>query len=202
MNPAWPDPPWLTRTLLESPWQLAIVIVVVGAAALVAGVNQGRPTLQRAGLGSLLCAVLLVGVAWAVETDRELLMRLTRSLVAAAAADPMDLDTFSRLSDPQANVGGDDRDTLMELARSVSQKVRVDQALVMDLNALVTTEDRSKSLLAVAGKATLRRGDFQSPYSARMILQWRKSDGQWRVVGLERLAVNGRDVQASLRGLL
>lgn len=201
MDTNWPDPPWLAYNFLESPWKLIILIGGIGACVLFVGLRQGRANLQQGGLAGLGVALVIFAIAWFVETDREAIMRQTRRLVVAARAQPLDLDTFIALSDPTLKLGDRDRHNLIELAQSTRKLVRVTSAIVMDLNATVTRPRKGKSLLAVTGNAAYLKENFEVSYGARLLLRWEQIGGKWVVMDVEKLTINGMDVDTALRAI-
>ncbi len=79
------EPP-MHATLFENPWVPVVVLVALGAVLRTAGRRASRPRLVAASWAAYAAAVGLVGLAAAVNTDREQIAAHTKAMLVSAEA--------------------------------------------------------------------------------------------------------------------
>jgi hypothetical protein len=112
----------LRYLLFENPLTLWILL---GVAAVVAGLvwmRTGSPRAARAALGCLAAGVLIGVLAWAVETDRERLVRTLDTM--AKAVDRGDAEVLIECISPQYRNGAFDKAALAGAVRLGLRQVR------------------------------------------------------------------------------
>jgi len=112
----------LRYLLFENPLTLWILL---GIAAVVAGLvwmRTGSPRAARAALGCLVAAVLIGVLAWAVETDRERLVRTLDTM--AKAVDRGDAEALIERISPEYRNGTFDKAALASAVRLGLRQVR------------------------------------------------------------------------------
>ena len=77
------DPPFIEHLLLEQPWPLAVVVIVIGVILFIVARRSGKRPLYYVALASAVLAPLLFVLSSMVTTDREHLMDQTTQLVHA-----------------------------------------------------------------------------------------------------------------------
>jgi hypothetical protein len=202
MPPNWEPSPWLTRVLFESPWGVAVFLVVLGVVLFVFGGRAGKAVLQRVGLGCVIAAVGLVVLAAMVETDREALLRRTAE-ITAAVRDPFNLDKLIGLSTDDATLLDMPKASLIPVAKSAMTMVKVSAVYLTTYDAHVEGDGEGQSYLAVTGRLseTKTSGGASGGFKVQAILHWRKVGGEWKVDRVEQMRLNDQDAGAVIRAL-
>ncbi len=194
-------PPMFELLLFESPWAAITVLVILS------GVFSALSRKRRSKLLGVLAAVGLIAacgvyaLAWAVTTDRELLIEQTHRLVAATA--PLDQAMLDSLIDPTAIVSGPDGgrwlgyDQINPRLRGAVKRFGIDSQRVRQVKAHAQDTGWGESTLTVR---TIANGSGIGPVNTGWRLTWRRGqDGIWRVVDIRWVLFNGQTVS---RGLL
>jgi len=202
-------PPMFEHLLLESPWAVMGVLLVV---AIVLALISRRRRSKAVGLCALAALILSAGVfglAKAVSTDREQLMQHTRALVGATA--PMDPTVLDRMIDPAATVTGPGGtiwltfDQISPRLKRVVGRLGVQSQRVREVQALSRDGAWGESTVIVRTEAS---GAGGMPINTGWHLTWQKevpkaaganAAGGWRVVDIRWKRLNGQEVT---RGML
>lgn len=198
----WPDPPLLQHLVLESPWALALVLLLVGVALVFIARRSGRGHAGPAYVGCVLMAlaVLVPIIAYLVETGRERIAQNTRDL-ALAPEDPFDLQTILDLTTQDVRLIDMDREGLIALAPRFEEVVKIEDVRVTNLMTVQDSETYGRSYVAVLGRFHSSQG-ISSPFKVQAILRWRREpDGKWRMHQIEQMAIDGVPVQQLGRGI-
>jgi hypothetical protein len=185
-----PSPPVWQSLLLEQPWPLAVLLLVVGVVLRSVGRRTGRRGLRRAALVSVLLAAGVVALAYFVETGREAVRRHTLGLVDAV--EPLDADRVSalladdvRVTGPRGRVLVDSGDVRRRL-QSANRRYSVASHRVRDLDVWAAG-DEGRAMLALYSQIN------ETPALTRWGLWWEKQDGAWRVTEIRWLSYQGRE---------
>lgn len=183
-----PPPPVWQSLLLEQPWPLAIVLLVIGALLRTVGRRTGKRGLTRVALGAVVLAAGVVALAYFVETGREAVRRLTLELVESV--DPMDsaavdalLADDVRVTGPQGRVIVESGAVRRRLA-SANERYRVSSHRIRDLNVWAEGE-AGRAELALYSQVNA------TPALTRWGLWWEKRGGAWRVTEIRWLRYQG-----------
>jgi len=108
--------------LLENPLTLWILLGIAAVVAGLAWMRTGSRRAARAALGCLAAGVLVGVLAWAVETDRERLLRTLDTM--AKAVDRGDAEALIECISPEYRSGPSDKAALAAIVRLGLQRVR------------------------------------------------------------------------------
>jgi len=167
----------LRYLLLENPLTLWILL---GIAAVVAGLvwmRTGSPRAARAALGCLAAGVLVGVLAWAVETDRERLVRTLDTI--AKAVDRGDAEALIECISPEYRNGAFDKAALASAVRLGLRQVRATAD-----SPVIRQRDREA---CVTQAYTFRPAPGARPVPAEFErVTWQGAfapdpDGQWRL---------------------
>jgi hypothetical protein len=201
--PRLPDPPALAHYFLESPWFAVVGLVLGGALALIVLNRQGRAGL---GAGMMLAgfalAAMVAVVALLVETQRELLIRQTRELVArTAAADtaalgPMLSDRVSFSSSlPLGQALPVDKESLLDSVRTnLGQSYRIAEHSTGGEQATIDGANTARTQLRVWVELNRDQAITGAPIGSWWRIDWRLEGDQWRVSGLTLMQLDGLGV--------
>jgi hypothetical protein len=173
--------------LYETPWWLPAGIAAVGVVLFMVGTSKGEKRLRLAGAGVVALAVLLIGLSWALKSEREIVEERTRGMLTAI--EKRDWQTFRGYLHPKivvvGSVQGPER-----VAGAVEAAVRlfdIDSLRVSALDAVVEGETIQVSVQVVAhGKNTMQPTGWQ--------LDWRKDQtGQWTLFDVDARDAPGFD---------
>ncbi|MFA9477024.1 DUF4440 domain-containing protein [Phycisphaerales bacterium AB-hyl4] len=181
-------PPLWEHLLLERPWPL-VVALLVGAILIRYVARQRRqPVMGHVALGLAIAAGGVLALAWTVTTDRQLLERHTRQLVAATES-PGDFSVIDRLLAPDAVLTGPDGDVWMNLSAIRNQleqaidRYTIDDQIIRDIGAEVTGDNRARSAFDLRTYSGAQAG---LPTRSTWTLHWRRGDdGEWRITRVQ-----------------
>lgn len=196
------QPPMFDHLFLESPWAVLTVCVIAALVLVIVGRQRRSKRLAALSVVALALAVGVWGLARAVTTDREQLIRDTHDLVAATA--PLDQAALDRLLDPSVTVSGSDGTVWLGAGLVTPRLSKVVSRF--DVNS-----QRVRSVQAVAhdtgwGESTVTvRTEFSSaggtPINTGWHLSWRRgpeTHGAWRVVDIRWMRFQGQEVQRGM----
>lgn len=189
----WPEPP-PSYYLLENPWPIAIVLLILGAALVIIAYRTGgrRVKIAAAVVGAL--AAALVALAYLVTTDREAIDRNTESLVGAAVV-PVELDVFRQTLSKDVRLFDRDYQSILDGIQRGLDRWNVRYAYITGLE-VDQTGDQGRSYLAVITRLDSNIGGGST--LTRWMLHWKKEpDGAWRVVKIEWLSIGDEPARAS-----
>ncbi len=206
--PRLPAPPWFESVLFESPWTIAVALVVVGGVLFwwFNRVQQGRRGLFALAGGVGLAAALIV-TAQTVTTLRERLKARTVELVdAVARADQVAMEAMLA-PDVRVSVFGRDRGfTAESIVRWVDTMMRpgtgtyaVREHSESELGASIDGSNTARTQVRV--RVTPESSPL--PVGSWWRVHWRRdgtgADAPWRVTQIEVLQIDavaaGRDVE-------
>jgi ABC-type transport system involved in cytochrome bd biosynthesis fused ATPase/permease subunit len=185
-----PEPPLWSYLLLEQPWPLAIAMLGLAVVLLVLGVRLQRGWFQIAAGVALLLAVVVVGVAWSVTTEREAVWHRTEALVAATA--PLDQQVIDGTIQPTAEVVLLHGPTLGEFQqfRSALNRSKIDSQTIRNIEAGVEGEERAVTSVSVV--TMLSQPAVGRPIPSQWRLHWQRDGGEWQVSEIVLTSWQGR----------
>lgn len=185
-----PAPPVWQSLLLEQPWPLAILLLVIGVILRTIGRRTQRRGFTRVALVAVLLAAGVVALAYFVETGREAVHRRMMALVEAVK--PLDtaalgdlLSDRVRVTDPQGRVVVE-RGEVRQRLESSQHRYDVGSHRVRDLSVWAGGEE-GRAMLALYSNIN------STPALTRWGLWWEKQDGQWRITEIRWLSYQGRE---------
>lgn len=185
-----PAPPVWQSLLLEQPWPLAILLLVIGVILRTIGRRTQRRGFTRVALVAVLLAAGVVALAYFVETGREAVHRRMMALVEAV--EPLDtaalgdlLSDRVRVTDPQGRVVVE-RGEVRQRLESSQHRYDVGSHRVRDLSVWAGGEE-GRAMLALYSNIN------STPALTRWGLWWEKQDGQWRITEIRWLSYQGRE---------
>lgn len=189
------DTPTLTTMFLERPLSLSLALLGVAVVLAVVARQRNRPRLLIGAGIALVLAGGVWGLAAAVTTDRERVMKNTGQLLEATA--PLDVNTLNSLIDPNATLRGPDGTVWLEhdsfrlaLALAVKRWGVKSQAL-RGLQA--GTDERGNAVTRFEARTTFTQGTGL-PVRTTWQLQWRQdAEGNWRVIDIQWLEFQDRE---------
>lgn len=176
---------WLRWVLLESLPALAVVLFIVNFWLLVWWRRGGSP---RPLLSALVCSAILLGVQFAVVTQRE---HAARVLDAIERGVPRaDVASLSTALSRDFVAGPMSRDQFIDLARSRLMDFKVTTIRRMTLDVTDSTSDRFVALASY--QCDVAHPDIGSIWVAT---GWRftfvRNDGVWQIAEIDLPTVNG-----------
>lgn len=215
------SPPMLEHLLLESPWAVMVVCVVMAAMLFSAGGRRKNKGVQAGGLGALALAVGVFLLAKGVTTGREQLILDTQALVAATA--PLDNAALDRLLDPSAVVAGPDTAVWVNAAQLRSKLDQVARRFDVGDQQVRTVDAFARDAMWGESVVTVRTdAGGAGPVNTGWRLTWRRDPaaednagvnaggnaggnsgggsggGGWRVVEIRWMRFNGLEVQQGM----
>lgn len=164
-------------------WLIAVVAVVAAAIAYVGNLRQQKP-LRTLGLVALLVAAIWGVLNAVVVTDMEHVQRGTRQLVTHVHAG--EWDRFRQQLAPSAqlragNVIYADADEFRRGAQASTEMIGLQSV------TLIGTEYRRTGASTIEAHITTYSEQSRYPYPTTTYwrLDWRKSDGEWRISTIE-----------------
>lgn len=182
-----PAPSILQRYLLEQPWPLVVVLLLIAVACLLGMLRRRDKTARhRFLIVSSIAAGLAAGVlllATAVRTDREAIEQTTRELVAAAG--PLDPDRLDALIFPDAVFTGPDGSVWRTWDES-EPAIRAGSRWVEFKESPHTIRSLRVGVLPSGEGVTLMDVRTDVPgaafFKTKWRLTWRKdAEGEWRM---------------------
>lgn len=183
--PLLPDPPILEYYLLESPWQLLLLLFIAGAILVRQGLMNRQRKLLIIGVVSLLLCLPLMIVSSLVKTQRQDLARHVRNVISLTA--PLDGARLKPLVTTDCAFYRSAESTTPTLAQA-----EIDLLLGSPLKSIfreqaiqridISLDSPDKARCQVWLKTYLNRGTQDTPpVSTRWELEWTQIDGQWRL---------------------
>ena len=178
------DPPWLQHLLFESPYELGAVFGVAAVVALLwARYRDSRRAIKAAGVCLLLC-LIVIGLTYLVQTDRERLTQLTRRLVHLTV--PLDIPAMRDMFDPQATLCGPDGEDWLNLdeilgeVKGLNDERPIMKQTILRIKAQVEPNDQGKTLVRL--RTHLDVQITEQPFQTLWLFEWRQSDDdRWLV---------------------
>lgn len=191
----------MTDLLFATPWWLPATIVVAGMVVFISGNKRQLTGTRNAGLGLILLAVLLVGISYFVETDRERVSRQTRELIDAVEA--RDWSKMKSLLDPRvgmAAVNGppiyNNREAVLQGAQGAAERYGLKSVTVTSLEAQQDAADITVSVSVFSvQEATMGR-----PLPSSWQFAWGQTGEQWALLRITCLKIGDQNVR-QIRGL-
>ena len=183
-----PPPPLWQLLLFEQPWPLVIVLLVSAVLLRHAARQRNQPRMGHVGFGLAVAAGAVFALAWLVTTDREMLERQTREVVAATES-PTDLATLDRLLSPDAVLTGPGNEIWMEMSairrqlEQLGERFPIEQQVIRDIGAQVIDARRGRSAFDLRTYSPHQPG---VPYRSVWTLHWHRQDnGDWQIVQVQ-----------------
>lgn len=192
------DPPILEHFLLEQPWPMVGLLLIVAVAVVV--INRASLTRKAilSAVACLLLAMIVYLVAKAVVTERESLINAAAELaqqVETGQADAIrkSLDEQAVITDPAGRVL-----VASNLILSIIEKKQAEYDFgshtIADARAAINSVGSGKTYLRV--RSTMGQGGTES---TEWLIDWRRDkDGRWRVRELRWLKWRGLDPPVEL----
>lgn len=201
-----PAAPFFERWLLESPWLLMGVLVVLGVLGFLALSRQGR---SRPAAGALILGLVLAAMAFSISalvtTPRETLQGLTRDTIAAAATadtrrlgDLLEPQARAILPSPLPSVGGG-RDALLDAVRQYpGGEYPIREHSVSAVQAVIDGPNTARTQVRVWARLNKEQAFYDAPIGSWWRLSWRRDPGSgpgqwgpWRITTIEMLQLDG-----------
>lgn len=177
------DPPVLQHYLLESPWPVAVALLIGAGALTVVGLREGRKKLLTGALLLSLLAGLLLAVATAVVTKREQLLAHTADLLAMT--DPVNTTGLQRLFASELTLQNDagqvwmDGPDILDRLERLQRDTPIGNHKVTDIKAETRRDTGYVDIrLSTSGSEASPFGN--TPVLSRWLLVWKQqADGGW-----------------------
>lgn len=177
--------------LYETPWWLPAAIAIAGLATFIAGNNRTDKKLRSLGAALVAFAVALIAASYLLDSDREVVLKRTRSLVASV--EKRDWATFKSLLAPSPLISLPDGsssdeltilttpDILADSLKNFAESVDLQSLNLSQLNTPIVEKDTIHATFQVL--ADSKQYDGFSGW----LLQWERdpSTGQWLLIEIE-----------------
>lgn len=193
--PQAPDVSLFTRYVLENPWPLAIVLIVIAAFLAWTGFREGIESRQKGLIIPLGLAIASLAIGYLTVTPGEHAREVTRQLVSATVS--KDLVTTDQLLAKDAVVAfgsptnpGFDREFIMDRLDKFRDKFTIDSNSITMLKAY--SESSDTAVVHLACWTTLK--DWSSyPSPSQWVLKMaRQPDGSWKIMQVTCVSVNNQ----------
>jgi len=179
----------MSDLLFAIPWWLFISLILAGCIVFWSGNNRNQNGPRVAGIGLIVIALLLKGISFFVETDKQKCERQTNELVKAVQA--RDWSKFSSLLDPDVSLGTmagsnfSNREALVKGAARDCESYKL-----TDVSAKVTGVVQDNSGVTVDIDATSRQdASFGYPVPSSWRIFWDKTGKDWHVHEITCLSI-------------
>jgi hypothetical protein len=187
-----PDSPWLIRLFLEQSGWPAAFLALLGLCVFLVFNHRGDPRAYRVLGLTLLVAGALWGLGRLIDTTGEKLVARTRELVAAVAK--ADLTTTGAILGPSAELVGRlqgsplNREQLLDRVQlAMAAQYTLAGWAVLEVQAHEASPGRAQTMCLV--RVEPQAGGINFSW---WLIDWqRSSDGTWRAVRIEPLAIQG-----------
>jgi hypothetical protein len=173
--------------LYETPWWLPTLVALIGVVLFMAAASQRDKRLRLAGVVVVAVAVLLVGVSWALKSEREIVEDRTRGLLTAI--ETRDWTGLRSYLHPKVGVVGrfSGQDEVASAVKMAVSFLDINALRVSALDATVEGDTVQVSLQVVAhGRNLTQPTGWQ--------LEWRKdAAGQWVLFDVDTRDAPGFD---------
>ena len=193
--PQAPDVSLFTRYVLENPWPLAIVLLVIAAFLAWTGFREGIESRQKWVLIPLMFAIVIVAIGYLTVTPGEHARNVAGQLVSATVN--KDLVTTDQLLATDAIIvfgsptnPGFDREFIMERLDKFRDKFTIDSNSITMLKSF--SESSDSAVVHMACWTTLK--DWSSyPSPSQWVLKVAKQpDGSWKISHVTCVSVNNQ----------
>jgi hypothetical protein len=184
---------FLTNFVLENPWPLAVVLVIVAATIFRLAVHRDdRRLLIPAATVFIVAGVTLV-IGLLVETSGEAAADRTRAFVAAASDGRIDEMLVSLDPDATLHIGriespGLPIEELRRMIDALGSRHRIEQNTITLLNSVGTGSNTALVELACLTRTTSSLGTVPT----RWLLEWDRGSGDWQVRSITAISIAGR----------
>lgn len=185
------EPLGLSVLLFEQPWIFMALILAAGLTAswwFKRAGNAPRGLLILAASAALAGALFMV--ATRVVTDRERVALRMRELLRTTAT--VDAKGLTKLLDPQAKLyyfrspAGLDRDGIIGAVKSdLGQTYRIKDWGIQELQIAPLSE----GVMATQMRVRVTPEAWNFPHVSWWSVEWKKTDGEWRVINIRPLAI-------------
>lgn len=189
-----PSPPLWQNLLFEQPWPLAMVLLVIAVVLRMAGRSRGSRPLRWSAVAAVAIGAGVVGLAFAVDTGREAVRRLTLDLVDATA--PLDAARVSQLLAEDVRVTGPGGGVVLAGDEVHARLKAIDDDFAIKAHRVRDVKAWAKGTEGLAGLALYTEVSV-TPTLTRWRLEWEKTGGAWRVTEVRWLSLNGSTPQTS-----
>ena len=171
----------MSDLLFAVPWWLFIGLILVGGIVFWSGNNRNQNGPRTVGIALVLLALLLKGISYFVETDKEICERQTNELVKAVQT--RDWSKFSSLLDPDVSLGTPS-DSIFANSKALvdGAKSDCDRYNLTNMSAHVTNVQQDAAGVVVdldaSSEMTATMG-FAVPSSWKLV--WDKTGKDWRL---------------------
>jgi hypothetical protein len=197
-----PEPPsssLITRYVFENPWPVGILTLIVAALMIWTGLRDAtwRRVQVAIGIGAFGLIVLLIG--YLVTTAGERASSVTRALVEAMVAGDRVGATDLFANDAILSVGspqnpGMGYDSIVEAIDDWCSRYKVESNTITSLRGY--SEDSHSGEAHLGCRTTV--AEFPYPNTSQWVVRARRQDdGEWKIVQIACMAINGRTPSAN-----
>jgi hypothetical protein len=161
--------------LFDTPYWLLGLLAVAGVALWVSGNGRRDKKLQRVGYGLLAVGVALFAISWLVDTDREVVSKRTRQVVAAV--DHKDAATLAKLLHPDATLGDLNKQQIVDAAKKAMDRYRLKNVRASSVET--TQPNRAEVIVDLGVTADIDTSVWSGSVPTGWKLVWAKSGGEW-----------------------
>lgn len=182
--PDSPDVGLFTRFVLENPYPIAVVAIVLGMGLLWTGLREGQINRQRSGLAGISVAVAVLIIASLVTTSGEHAKKLTRSLVEATVqADAVKVMSHftsdATMSFTSPTNQGFPIDFVEDKAIRLESQYKVESNRIGSLKGFTQSPD--SAIVHLSCTTTIAGGYGATPTSWVLRIE-RQADNSWKIV--------------------
>ena len=192
-----PEPPSVglfTRFILENPYPIAVVAIVLGVGMLLTGLREGLRNRQRIGFLGIAVAIAVLIIAWSVTTAGEHAKALTRSLVQATVqADAVKVMSHftsdASMSSSSPTNPGYPIGFIEDLAIRLENQFTIESNRIGSLKSYTQSSD--SAIVHLSCSTTIAGGYAATP--TRWVLRIeRQDDNSWKIVHFTWVSILNR----------
>ncbi len=173
----------MSDLLFDTPWWLLVLLIGGGAGIWYVGNTRTDAKIKTAGLAVLVLGVVLALLSYFVDTDKEIVARRTRQLVASVV--DRNWDVFTSLLDPQTSFAGayKNRSQIVDGAKKTVEAMGLKSA---SITSMEVTQNETVITVNLTAVSTLDiTMDRPAPSSWRF--DWQNTGTGWKLVEIEPL---------------
>jgi hypothetical protein len=179
----------------ETPWWFPTILIAAGIALFIAGNNRLDKQMKTVGLVLAMLAILVGALSWFFESDREIVGKRTKALVAAIAG--QDWTTTENLLHPEASVLSiRGRPLIMFALQQAVGRWNVKSARVVQIDVKQQGEGATSTIQVMSDSGAT--GTNITNWS----LEWEKTSAGWQMTDVQPLGgpgISESDISSVIR---